>query len=355
MNYINIISICVLFLSFQRMTRLHANSERITPHKYTTQKTKNGFPAYSIPAAERYTLQAHDAQRGEIVYYLSKPTNAASYPIIILCGGSSQKKKMESIIHFHRYFLQELHDLNLGVLTIEQQGIDGDEIDIQEFWHSYTRSNRLHDHHEVIDNLIHNPPIGWDHTLVFLGVSEGGPIATKLSETHGAITRATILWSGAGDDGWTEELWLFIRHMLDNSPWWLRLWHKLPHCFPFSLGIPKTKQAFQQKMENMVQNPTPHKEFLGMTYHYHADAMEFPAYNYADLTAPILVVTGAQDSIIASSDHFVAKAEQAGADITYMRIEDMDHYIRKRPEIIEASFVWLKKHLPLTVPVANQA
>jgi len=31
--------------------------------------------------------------------------------------------------------------------------------------------------------------------------------------------------------------------------------------------------------------------------------------------------------------------------VTYFRIPDMDHYVRKSPDIIEQSFTWLKEQL----------
>lgn len=65
---------------------------------------------------------------------------------MVMCGGSSDKDHIESIIHFHRYFLQELTDLGFGVLTVEQWGVDGKIIHTQEFTEHYTRSQRLEDH-----------------------------------------------------------------------------------------------------------------------------------------------------------------------------------------------------------------
>lgn len=98
-------------------------------------------------------------------------------------------------------------------------------------------------------------------------------------------------------------------------------------------------------MNDALVNPTVEKEFLGITYMYHADALMYPKANYHLIKTPFLVVAGAQDTIIDSADAFVQKAKEAGANITYFRIEDMDHYIRRRPEIIEQSFQWLKGQL----------
>lgn len=46
-----------------------------------------------------------------------------------------------------------------------------------------------------------------------------------------------------------------------------------------------------------------------------------------------------------SSDAFVEKAKSLGVNVTYLRIEDMDHYVRKRPDIINQSFEWLKNQI----------
>lgn len=61
-------------------------------------------------------------------------------------------------------------------------------------------------------------------------------------------------------------------------------------------------------------------------------------------------MTGTEDSIIASSDLFVQKARDAGAPITYFRIDGMDHYVRKRPDVIDRSFEWLKQQLTWLPP-----
>ena len=117
--------------------------EEITPYKFTEQEKSDGLkPVCHIPKSSRFTLQRSGENHSEIVYYLSKP-KAANYPIAICCGGSSSRNELDSIIHFHRYFLQEFLDLGVAVVTVEQQGIDGNQINEQEFWQHYTRSARL--------------------------------------------------------------------------------------------------------------------------------------------------------------------------------------------------------------------
>ncbi len=83
-----------------------------------------------------------------------------------------------------------------------------------------------------------------------------------------------------------------------------------------------------------------------MTYMYHADAFgKYPAVEYNKIRTPFLVVNGQKDSTILSADAFVKKARNSRAPVTYMRITDMDHYIRHRPDIINNSFIWLKQYL----------
>lgn len=98
-------------------------------------------------------------------------------------------------------------------------------------------------------------------------------------------------------------------------------------------------------MDTIILNPTSNGYFLGMTYKYHSDAILYPKIDYTKIRTPFLVVAGAKDSIIHSSDAFVEKAKNSGVNVTYLRIEDMDHYVRKRPEIIDQTFEWLKSQL----------
>lgn len=94
------------------------------------------------------------------------------------------------------------------------------------------------------------------------------------------------------------------------------------------------------QMEAMIQNPTFDQYFFN-----HADAIMYPKPDYQKIRTLFLVVAGAEDTIIESSDAFVEKAKAAGSDITYIRVADMDHFVRKRPDIIQKSFDWLGKQI----------
>ena len=323
---------------FSLMSLMAMESDEITPHKYDD----GGPKPYEIPASSRFTTSRLEPHVPDIVYYFSKP-KAEAYPIAILCGGSTSKNDIGSIIHLHRYILQEFHDAGAGVLTVEQWGIDGNTVNQDEFMKHYTRTQRLLDHRLVIEGLKENPPPGWNGKIILFGASEGGPLVTTLTTDFSDCVIATINWSGAGDWNWREELWLFVQKLLIDNPDCPDHKLKLKDC-PCMEDV-KTRERYDAKMDETLRDPTANKEFLGMTYLYHADAQGFPKYDYSKIKTSFLVVSGTADSLIKSSDAFVEKATEAGANITYHRVDGMDHYVRRRPDVIAKTFAWLKTQL----------
>lgn len=322
-----------------------AFSSEITPYKATDAEVEKGFAPYAIPAQCRFTIPRHVSSAPEIVYYFSRPS-APSYPIVFFCTGSSSKGRVHSVIHLHRYFLEEILELQCGLMTVEQWGAENpEEIDEATFFAHYTRTQRLQDHVTVIDGLTQNPPAGWNGKLVFIGVSEGGLLVTALTELYQDLTIATVNWSGSGDWSWRDELWAFIENLRKNGPAFLRFSDKLPAWVPFIPHLPKNRSEYDLLMDSIAQEPTSKKECMGMTYLYHADAMAFPKSDYQRICTPFLVVTGALDSIVASSRQFVQKAQNVGAPITYWEVPGMDHYVRKRVDILDQSFDWLRCQL----------
>jgi len=313
-------------------------ADEITPYKYTDQERKNGMPVYEIPPSCRFTTKRQETNAPDIIYYLSKPKNKEGstlqfYPILVFCGGSTSQDDISSIIHLHRYYLQEFLDLGAAVLTVEQWGVDGNKVDKKVFMEHYTRSQRLRDHEAVINHLKSDPPQGWNRKFIFFGVSEGGPIATTLATQYPNMTTAVISWSGMGDWSWREQLWTFLQQLKIEDP------------TAFQSERITSRSDYDARMNETLHNPTADKYFCGMTYQYHADAMTYPKIDYLKISMPFLAVAGAKDSFIASSDAFVEKAKKAGANITYFRVPDMDHYVRKRPDIVQQTFDWLRNQL----------
>lgn len=289
---------------------------------------------YDIPSSIRFTCDRKDTA-SEIVYYFKKPViSAENYPILILCEGSSLKGDLESVMFMFKYFEEQVAALDVGFITVEQWGIDGNTIDEETFFNHYSRTQRFNDHMQVIKHLEDHPPTGWNGQLIFLGVSEGGPLVTALT-TSCSRTLATVNWSGAGDWPWAEEVWAFFEDMRKKEG--------LPQEILNS--IPSSKEVYDALVEQIKLNPSKTEWFAGMTYFYLADAFQQAPTKYNQIRSPFLVVQGTEDSTIESCDEFVKKSKEAGAPIEYIRVEGMDHYIRKRPDIIDQSFQWLKNQL----------
>ena len=323
-------------LSIMSLTAME--SGEITPHKYDD----SGPKPYEIPKSSRFTTSRLQDDAPDIVYYLSKPKND-TYPIAILCGGSTSKNDISSIIHLHRYLLEEFQNLGSGVLTVDQWGVDGNTVNTDEFMKHYTRTQRLEDHRRVIETLKKNPPVGWNGKIILFGASEGGLLVTTLTIDFPEEVIATINWSGAGDWSWQEELWVFVEKLLLDNPDCPDHKLKLKDCL--CMEDVATRKRYDAKMDEILKDPTASKEFLGMTYQYHADAQTFPDADYSKMKFPFLAVSGVLDSFIDSSDAFVEKARTAGANVTYHRINNMGHIVRKNPKAVEQTFTWLAEQL----------
>lgn len=59
---------------------------------------------YDIPAALRFTLERGEGD-SPIVYYFSVPeTTDESYPILLLCEGSSSERDLETVFFIRQWF-----------------------------------------------------------------------------------------------------------------------------------------------------------------------------------------------------------------------------------------------------------
>ena len=318
----------------------------ITPFKFTNWDEID--LNYRAPLSSKFLIPRIDNgdQASNITYYFTKPNNN-NYPIGILCDGSSDVDNLKSVIHLHRYFLEDFLNLGSAVITLEQWGIDDHQINKTDFVNHYTRSQRLIDHQRLIEHLKNNPPEGWNGRFILMGVSEGGPLITKLTEEYPELIIASINLSGADKLPWVDELWAFIQNLIIENP-------TCPHscklnCCNQCMAIMGSKESYDKHMTMILENPTPNKFFMNMSYKYHADAMTYKSFDPAKIKTPFLAVVGDQDPAIQSYDLFASEMVKFKAPFTYMRIEGMDHYVRKRPDIIEKTFNWLAEKIYLYV------
>ena len=284
---------------------------------------------------------------GNITYYFSTPM-CESFPIVIFCSGSTSRETVTSIYPIHHYFWENFSDIGVGWVTLEHSWIAIGYVHRDHFMKYYTRTQRLHDHQQIIAHLLQKPPKGWNGKFIFFGVSEGGCLVTALTEAYTDQTLATINASGANGWNWPTEVWNFLENMREtfhnHAPWYFRLRGTLPDWCPGSLDLrwPTTRAECNQILAEMLQNPVPNRTWIGMSYRYHADAIRWPKTNFSKLKTPYLVIAGDQDPAIGSSNAFVQQAKKSGVNITYLRFKGVGHQVGREPKAIESIRSWLQ-------------
>lgn len=287
---------------------------------------------------DTYSIKRNSIESSNITYFVSKPRDVTSYPIVIMVGGSTDKQSLDSIVNFQHYFESDLNNNHLGTLAVDKWGIDHQMINESVVMTHYTRTQIFNDYQQVIDYIQKNPPKGWNGKFAVLGVSEGGPIAEKLAENNKDI-QAVVLWSGAIDSSWRDTLWLDM-HQIYNDV-----------CIPLKMPVAdcydvSNKDKFESRINLILNNQSSESYFFNMTNMYVADGVTFSRPDYTKLANHnVLVVTGVKDTIITSSDDFYKKAKQNHVKIDYWRIDGMDHKIRNHPDLINNTFIWLKQQL----------
>jgi len=279
-----------------------------------------------------------------IVYHLSVPKDGKEYPLIILCEGSyAYGEPIKTVLRLHRMFLRLLEEHNYGLLTLEKWGVDEDKVDCAVFHKHNTRSQRIKDHQQVLNNLNPQNTPGWNGKYIFIGGSEGGDIITALTLIYAHSTLATVNFAGIGAWNWEDELWAFLLHFRKHSS-------LLTKLYAWWSGFPKTREQYNKVVEEVKKNPTHEKWWIGQTHKYMADAflskVDWDA--FYNLKIPMLVVMGSLDPAIDSCDEFISKAMSCGMPITCWRLNDVDHAIgNKRPKIFAESVEWLMKAIEL--------
>lgn len=315
--------------------------DEVVPFKFEWEIPKK----FHIPASIRHTVPRQREGEPDIVYYFSPNQQQASYPIVVLCGGSYERSRIYSIFHLHRYFYKEFMDLGCGIVSAEEWGIDGHVIDVDVFMQHYTRTRRFEDYQILLDHFIANPPVGWNGKFVLFGISEGAQLVTRLTEEYAPHIRATIAWAAPGAWSWPDELWQFMVHERSAFSTWRQFVDELSQWIPLVSSRPATRNVFDDLLAQMMKNPAWNKEFMGMSYQYHVDACSYPLPRYEKLAVPFLSAAGGLDPAIGSFDEFVKKAQEAKCPITYVRVDGHDHYVRRCPEIVSKTFEWLKQQL----------
>ncbi len=136
-------------------------------------------------SGENQAYKREIAQRADgssIVYYLQLPINTdQKYPMVVLCDGSYEPfGTIQNVLPLHDFFAQLLESCNVGLLTVEKWGVDGNHVDKSLFHSHNTRSQRTQDHLDLLQLLDQKHIPGWNGKYVVIGGSEGGDVITRL-------------------------------------------------------------------------------------------------------------------------------------------------------------------------------
>jgi predicted esterase len=250
--------------------------------------------------------------------YISTPDNSDSFPLVIFIDGSHMQsvKNNFSVISF--LFNQK----EIGVIAIEKRGITKDEVNLEEFLTYDSFENRLEDHMQLINEL--NTKIAnWNGQLVFIGSSEGGKIAPKLTLHFAESAMGTILIGSGGGLPFGEEMKYQIKQI------------SIANGNEFD-GSELDRQI-EEKYALMLDNPYYLKKWYDKTYQWFASYLR---YNLLDdllnINTPILMIHGVLDTHVPveSADLIKINFDNLGKDnLTYLRDEDLGHSISKRFDI----------------------
>lgn len=250
--------------------------------------------------------------------YISTPENTESFPLVIYIDGSLVQSVKNNFTVLSFLFNQK----NMGVIAIEKRGITKDNVDFKEFQAHDRFENRLEDYMQFVNELgskVNN----WNGQLIFIGSSEGGKIAPKLTLHFADKTLGTILIGSGGGLSFGEEIRFQIKQIgIENE---------------IEFDEAELDRHIDEKFETILNNPSSLQTYYGNTYQWFASYLN---YNLMEdllrINTPILMIHGALDAHIPveSADLVKTNFNALGKEnLTYYRFEDLGHSISKRPDI----------------------
>jgi alpha-beta hydrolase superfamily lysophospholipase len=282
------------------------------------------FTQYACASLSRYEIPS---EATDLIYYLEVPSKEQYSLILAVEGSYVYEKGLESVLRLHYKIADRFLENGFGLVTMEKRGIDGKKVDPDKFHYFNTPTQRLNDHLQLIAYLRKNPPKNWNGKLIILGGSEGGPIAIKLSsKVH---SDGCIVLVGCGDQTFKEYSWQFIQEIKDSNP-----------------DLPQNRNAYEEQIAKMKENPDSHQFWLGQTYRYWADALDQKEdLEFYSLQCPTLVVAGSIDIECPSTERLIENAKNQNKPVQYLRIEGMGHdVLEPKWHVMDVLMQFLKNH-----------
>ena len=230
--------------------------------------------ALSLFATDRFEVDRGDGSK--IVGFIDKP-ESESFAITLIIPGSQK----ETALRTHDSLKSDLGAIGECALTLEKQGIAGDQIDDKEFTRFLSLDERLNDHLLILKNLKTLIP-NWNGKISILGQGDGGRIGAKLAAKTENVAALILIASGGGWPPLEEALYSFRSEMADKgfSPQYIQ---------GFIVGA---KQEFAQALET----PKAEQKAFGYSYKYWESLLKTNLLSdLVQLECPIYSVNGVND------------------------------------------------------------
>lgn len=261
--------------------------------------------------------------------YILPPENSSS-PIIFAIQGSGSQSSYEWFIELQ----EQVKPLGLGLVILEKQGVSKDSINQYEYAQTNSLDHRLDDHFLCIQKLQESICPYWNGEIVLLGESEGGMVAGELAAKIPQVKAIMLFATGGG------------MSFIDEVKW--TLYGKLEQYVISQEEIDNFFSCFDDKMADMINDPSPDKLFLGNTYKWWASCLSSKTIlsNLLDVNSKVYLVHGDKDEIvpIQSSDRLAYGLKNKGYPTTYQKLKDYGHELN-HPLLMKNAFQWLDSTL----------
>jgi hypothetical protein len=265
-----------------------------------------------------------ERQDGTLLEGYYSPPSTSKSPIIFAIQGSS----CESVLQWHRALSDQANILDLGVITLEKQGISERDINLL----TYNLTNCIHSRLEDYVICLENAPLicpEWEGKPIFWGESEGGMLAASLANQIPQTAAVLLFATGGGMKPLEEVKWA--------------LHHRLEKHGASQDEIGQYMSFLDEQMEAMILDPTPEKHFLGNTYKWWASflASEEAIMPLNQQSLPICLVHGVEDYQIPVLSADIAAENLAKTNaLTYLRLEGYGHNL-DTADVQAAASHWL--------------
>ncbi len=279
------------------------------------------FSIASIFGTDSFEIDRGDGIK--IRGYLDKPEKSPFSITLIIPG--SQK---ETSLRTHDALKTELTEIGQCALTLEKQGIQGDQIDEKQFQKFLTIDDRVEDHLQLLQKLTTGLISGWDGKLSIIGQGDGGRIGAKLATKADHISALVLVASAGGWPPLEEALYSFRSEMVDDgySPQYIQGF------------LVQAKQVFAQALKT----PKTEEKAFGYTYKYWNSLLKNTFLN--DLTllkCPIYSVNGDRDDRV-PMESVEAMAKHCKKNLKLVKKEEAGREIIRDPKTYQEAIAWLE-------------